>query len=77
MEVGKQSKHRMTVVACTNATGIDKMSLLFIGKHAHPCCLKKINMQHWVVNILQIKRLDDWRTISGVVKLVCKAYWYR
>ena len=45
-EGGKQSKHRMTVVVCTNATGSDKIPLWFIGKHLHPCCLKNINMNN-------------------------------
>ena len=45
-EGGKQSKHRMTVVVCTNAIGTDKIPLWFIGKHLHPRCLKNINMNH-------------------------------
>ena len=45
-EGGKQSKHQMTVVVCTNATGSDKIPLWFIGKHLHPRCLKNINMNH-------------------------------
>ena len=45
-EGGKQSKHRMTVTVCTNASGNDKVPLWFIGKHLHPRCLKNINMNH-------------------------------
>ena len=45
-EEGKQSKHRMTVVVCTNSIGTDKVPLWFIGKHLHPRCLKHINMNH-------------------------------
>lgn len=32
----KPSKHRMTVVVCTNSIGTDKIPLWFIGKHLHP-----------------------------------------
>ena len=45
-ERGKQSKQRMTVVVCTNATGQDKVPLWFIGRYAHPHCLQNINVEN-------------------------------
>jgi hypothetical protein len=32
----KQDKSRVTVVACTNANGAEKLPLLFVGKSANP-----------------------------------------
>lgn len=45
-EGGKQSKHRMIVVVCTNVIGTDKIPHWFIGKHLHLRCLKNINMSY-------------------------------
>ena len=39
---GKLSKERVTVLACSNATGTHKLKLLVIGKSQKPCCFKNV-----------------------------------
>ena len=57
---GKQSKHRITVVVCTNSLGTDKIPLWFIGKHLHTRCLKNINLNHLGCRYLANK--NAWMT---------------
>ena len=38
-------KDRITLLACTNATGTDRVNLLTIGKAANPRCFSRINRQ--------------------------------
>ena len=40
----KKSKDRLTVLACTNATGTHKLKPVVIGKFAKPQCFKYVNM---------------------------------
>ena len=40
----KKQKERITLMACSNATGTHKLPLLFIGKSAKPRCFKHMNM---------------------------------
>ena len=39
----KESKERVTVMNCANATGTHKLPLLLIGKSKHPRCFKNIS----------------------------------
>lgn len=39
---GKLSKERLSVLACTNATGSQKLRLLVIGKSKAPRCFKNV-----------------------------------
>ena len=39
----KKQKDRVTLMACSNATGNHKLPLVLIGKSANPRCFKKIN----------------------------------
>ncbi|KAK9679721.1 DDE superfamily endonuclease [Popillia japonica] len=39
---GKASKERLTVLACANSDGSEKLRLLVIGKAKNPRCLKNI-----------------------------------
>ena len=39
----KKQKERVTLMACSNATGSHKLPLLFIGKAANPRCFKHVN----------------------------------
>ena len=39
----KKQKDRITLLACSNATGMHKLPLMFIGKAANPRCFKGIN----------------------------------
>ncbi|GFS66326.1 tigger transposable element-derived protein 4 [Trichonephila clavipes] len=39
---GKLSKERLTVLACTNATGTHKIKLVVIGKSRSPRCFKNV-----------------------------------
>ena len=39
----KQSKERVTLMTCSNATGMHKLPLLVIGKAENPRCFKNIN----------------------------------
>ncbi|XP_068204416.1 tigger transposable element-derived protein 4-like isoform X1 [Palaemon carinicauda] len=39
---GSKSKHRITVLLCTNMTGTEKFPLLVIGKHPKPKCFKNV-----------------------------------
>ncbi|XP_042866774.1 tigger transposable element-derived protein 4-like isoform X1 [Penaeus japonicus] len=39
---GSKSKHRVTVLMCTNMTGTEKFPLLVIGKHPKPKCFKNV-----------------------------------
>ena len=45
LEGKKVDKQRLTVVACTNATGSEKLPLWIIGKFARPRCFKNVNME--------------------------------
>ena len=40
----KKSKERLTVLACTNATGTHKLKPVMIGKFAKPRCFKNVNI---------------------------------
>ena len=46
----KQSKDRITVLLTCNATGSEKMCLLFIHKYENPRALKNINKNTLPVN---------------------------
>ena len=39
----KKQKERVTLMACSNATGSHKLPLMFIGKSANPRCFKNVN----------------------------------
>lgn len=39
----KKQKDRVTLMACSNATGTHKLPLMFVGKAANPRCFKNIN----------------------------------
>lgn len=39
----KKQKDRVTVMACSNASGMHKMPLMVIGKAANPRCFKHVN----------------------------------
>ena len=39
----KNPKERITLMACSNATGTHKLPLMFIGKAQNPRCLKNVN----------------------------------
>lgn len=39
----KKQKERVTLMACSNASGSHKLLLLFIGKAANPRCFKHVN----------------------------------
>ena len=39
----KKQKERVTLMACSNATGSHKLPLMFIGKAANPRCFKNVN----------------------------------
>lgn len=39
----KKQKDRITLMACSNATGTHKLPLMFIGKAANPRCFKNLN----------------------------------
>ena len=40
----KNPKERVTLMACSNATGNRKLPLMFIGKAQKPHCFKNVNM---------------------------------
>ena len=40
----KKCKDRVTINACSNASGSIKLPLLFIGKSARPRCFRRLNM---------------------------------
>lgn len=44
LEGKKVDKQRLTVVACVNASGSEKLPLWVIGKYARPRCFKRVNM---------------------------------
>ena len=39
----KKQKERITLMACSNATGTHKLPLMFVEKAQNPCCLKNVN----------------------------------
>lgn len=39
----KKQKERVTLMACSNATGSHKLPLMFIGRAANPRCFKNVN----------------------------------
>ena len=39
----KKQKERITLIACSNATGTHKLPLMFVGKAQNPRCLKNID----------------------------------
>ena len=39
----KKQKDRITLMACSNSTGLHKLSLMFIDKAASPRCFKNVN----------------------------------
>jgi len=41
----KKDKARISVVACTNATGTDKFPLWVIGHAQMPRCLRRVNIE--------------------------------
>lgn len=64
----KESKERLTVLACANAAGTHKNKLLIIGKHARPRALKnvkslpaiyKANKRAWVTKELFTEWFND------------------
>ena len=66
---GKLSKERLTVLACTNATGSDKRKLLVIGKSRSPRCFKNIHslpvnyqaqQRAWMTSDFYISWLKDF-----------------
>ena len=44
LEGKKVDKQRLTVVACANASGSEKLPLWIVGKYARPRCFKHINV---------------------------------
>ena len=56
----KQSKDRITLLGCANATGTCKLPLTCIGKSAKPRCFKHMDMKELPVNYCsQKKGLDE------------------
>lgn len=45
----KNPKERVTLMACSNATGNHKLPLIFIGKAQKPRCFKNVNMSALLV----------------------------
>ena len=39
----KKQKERITLMACSNATGTHKLPLMFVRKAQNPRCLKNVN----------------------------------
>ena len=54
----KQSKERLTVLTCANATGTDKLRLMVIGKSRNPRCIKHV--KHFPVYYVSQSR--TWMT---------------
>lgn len=55
----KMSKERVIVLACSNATGDNKLPLIFIGKSKNPKALKNVDMNplpvfYWNLNKAQM-----------------------
>ena len=46
IEGRKQSKERVTIGLCSNATGTDKWCPIVIGKYAKPRCFKNVNLHN-------------------------------
>nr|XP_045612266.1 tigger transposable element-derived protein 4-like [Procambarus clarkii] len=69
---GSKSKHRVTVLMCTNMTGTEKFPLLVIGKHPKPKCFKNVkslpvqylaNSKSWMTTesfTAWLHDLDSW-----------------
>ncbi|KAK3888717.1 hypothetical protein Pcinc_007250 [Petrolisthes cinctipes] len=69
---GSKSKHRVTVLMCTNMTGTEKFPLLVIGKHGKPKCFKNVkslpvqylaNPKSWMTSEMftaWLHDLDSW-----------------
>ena len=51
----KKQKDRVTLMACSNATGSHKLPLMFVGKAANPRCFKNVNTSTLPVYIIPRK----------------------
>ena len=58
----KKQKDRVTLMACSNATGTHKLPLVFIGKAANPRCFKNMNKKALPVNYYSQK--NAWVNID-------------
>lgn len=63
----KKQKDRVTLMACSNATGMHKLPMMFIGKAANPRCFKNINKKALPVHYYSQKNawvnseiFNDW-----------------
>ncbi|CAL4077738.1 unnamed protein product, partial [Meganyctiphanes norvegica] len=58
---GKYSKHRVTVLMCTNMTGTEKFPLLVIGKHPKPKCFKNVKS----LPVQYLANPKSWMTLES------------
>ena len=56
----KKQKDRITLMACSNATGTHKLPLMFVGKAANPRCFKNINKSALPVKCFNPRRMHGW-----------------
>ena len=63
----KKMKERVTLMACSNATGMHKLPLVVIGKSANPRCFKNVNKKALPVHYcshksawMECKIFTDW-----------------
>lgn len=55
----KKQKDRISLMACSNASGSHKLPLVFIHKSKKSCCFKHVNVSALPVNILR-KEMLGW-----------------
>ena len=54
----KKQKERVTLMACSNATGSHKLPLMFVGKAANPHCFKHVNKS--ALPVLYYSQKNAW-----------------
>ena len=55
----KKQKDRVTLMSCANATGLNKLPLLFIGKSKNPRCFKNITRVRYQ-SIITTRKVHGW-----------------
>jgi hypothetical protein len=63
----KRSKERLTVMACSNASGEHKLKLTLIGKSKNPRAFKNVNVKNLPVNYAN-QKMHGW--IQVCLKMV-------
>ena len=65
-------KDRITLLACANATGTDRVKLLTIGKAANPRCFSRINRQ--ALGCVYMHSKKAWMTSNLSPRLVVQTF---